>query len=81
VLWPTLVGVWGFVLGYVLVAPLSCETSSSMDPITVCTHVFGIRWYGGNPSLFPAFVIGVISAAIGVAVARYLLMRRRPTAG
>lgn len=81
VLWPALVGVWAFVLGYVLVAPLSCETSSSMDPITVCTHVFGIRWYGGNPSLFPAFVIGVISAAMGVAVTRYLLTRRRPTAG
>jgi hypothetical protein len=81
VLWPALVGVWAFVLGYVLVAPLSCETSSSMDPITVCTHVFGIRWYGGNPSLFPAFVSGVISAAMGVAVTRYLLTRRRPTAG
>jgi hypothetical protein len=79
VLWPALVGVWTFVLGYVLVAPLSCYTSSSMDPITVCTHVFGIRWYGGNPSLFPAFIIGVISAAMGVAVTRYLLTRRRRT--
>jgi hypothetical protein len=79
VLWPTLVGVWVFVLGYVLVAPLSCYTSSSMDPITVCTHVFGIRWYGGNPSLFPAFVIGVISAAMGVVVTRLLLARRRRT--
>ncbi|HET7870314.1 MAG TPA: hypothetical protein VFM85_08350 [Actinomycetota bacterium] len=80
VLWPALVGVWTFVLGFVLVAPLSCETSSSMDPITVCTHVFGIRWYGGNPSLVPAFFIGVISAATSVAVTRYLLTRRR-TAG
>src|SRR6266508_4677853 len=42
VLWPTLVGVWVFVLGYVLVAPLSCYTSSSMDPITVNrTRFFG----------------------------------------
>jgi hypothetical protein len=80
VVWPALVGVWAFVLGYILIAPLSCETSSGMDPITVCTHVFGIQWYGGNPSLLPAFISGMISAAIGVVVTRYLLTRRRRTA-
>lgn len=79
-LWPTLVGVWAFVLGYILVAPLDCETISGMDPITVCTHVFGIRWYGGNPSLLPAFITGMISVAIGVTVTRHLLTRRRRTA-
>ena len=79
VLWPALVGVWASVLGYVLVAPLSCETSSGMDPITVCTHVFGFRWYGGNPSLLPAFITGIISAGVGVAVTRHLLTRRRRT--
>jgi hypothetical protein len=77
VLWPALVAVWAFVAGYVLVAPLSCQTSSGMDPMSVCSYALGlIRWHGsGNPSLMPAFLVGCVSAAIGALVARRLLLR------
>jgi hypothetical protein len=82
ILWPALIGLWSFVAGYVLVAPLSCTTSSGMDPVTVCTHVFGIHWYGRDPGLRPAFISGLTCAVIGVALAlRVMVSRRRGLSG
>ncbi|HEX9716729.1 MAG TPA: hypothetical protein VGA93_02180 [Actinomycetota bacterium] len=77
ILWPVLVGVWAFVLGYGLIAPLGCSTTPGPDAVTVCTHVFGIRWYGGDPGLQPAILAGVVAGAIGASVTRFLLARRR----
>ncbi len=78
VLWPVLVAVWAFAAAYVLVAPLTCQTRSGMDPISVCSYALGlIRGHGsGNPSLVPAFLTGCVSAAIGALIARRLLVRR-----
>lgn len=77
ILWPALVGVWSFVAGYVLVAPLTCTTGSEMDPVTVCTHVFGIRWYGSSPGLKPAIFSGFACAAIGLSLTLRLMVSRR----
>jgi hypothetical protein len=88
VLWPTLVGVWVFVLGYLLVAPLSC-TSTAMavtagSPVavshTTCTNLLGIDYSGTgiyNPSLLPAVLAGVAAGATGALATRFLLRRRR----
>jgi hypothetical protein len=88
VLWPTLVGVWAFVLGYILIAPLSC-TSTAMavtagSPVavshTTCTNILGIDYSGTgiyNPSLVPAGFAGVAAGAAGVLSTRFLLRRRR----
>lgn len=78
VLWPALVAVWAFAAAYVLVAPLTCQTRSGMDPISVCSYALGlIRWHGsGEPSLLPAFLTGCVSAAIGALFARRLLVGR-----
>jgi membrane protease YdiL (CAAX protease family) len=79
----------GFVVGYVLVAPLSCTGSSISaaggglsEGTTVCTNLLGIPYEGGetyNPSLLPALLAGLVLAAIaGVATAWYLRHTARP---
>ena len=90
VLWPALVGVWSFVVAYVLVAPLGC--TSSIVPLvgttdlaaqaghTTCTNVLGIDYSGGgvyNPPLMPALVVGLIVAVVVALVTRRAL---RPSA-
>jgi len=91
VLWPALVGVWAFVLGYLLVAPLAC-TSKTMavaagSPAaafhTTCTNILGIDYSGTgiyNPSLVPAVLAGVTAGTAGAAATRILLRRRRAAA-
>jgi hypothetical protein len=88
VLWPTLVGVWAFVLGYLLVAPLGC-TSKTMAVMagspaapshTTCTNILGIDYSGTgiyNPSLVPALVVAAAAGAVGALATRFLLRRRR----
>lgn len=83
VVWPALVGVWSFVLGYVLVAPLGCSTSSTLPggaARTTCSNVLGIDYSGTGvytPSLFPALMAGLAAAAIGVVVTRQIARRGR----
>jgi hypothetical protein len=80
VAWPVLVGVWSFVLGYVLVAPLSCSTSAAPGDAgrTTCSNVLGIDYSGTdvyNPSLIPALMAGLAAAAVGVVVTRQITRR------
>ncbi len=88
VLWPTLVGVWAFVLGYVLVAPLGCTTtamavtagSPAAESHTTCTNILGIDYSGTgiyNPSLAPAVFAGMAAGAGGALATRFLLRHRR----
>jgi lysylphosphatidylglycerol synthetase-like protein (DUF2156 family) len=88
VLWPALVGVWAFVLGYVLVAPLVCTSTvmavTAGSPVavshTTCTNILGIDYSGTgiyNPSLVPAALAGVAAGAAGALTTRFLLRRRR----
>ena len=88
VLWPALVGVWVFVLGYLLVAPLGCTSmatavtagSSLGASHTLCTNILGIDYSGTgiyNPSLVPALLTGVAAGAAGALATRFLLRRRR----
>ena len=91
VVWPALVGVWLLVLGYVLVAPLTCTSSAvpatvsgnaHVGPLlghTTCTNLLGIDYSGGgiyNPSLMPAFLAGLGAGAVGAFVTRRLFARR-----
>ncbi len=87
VLWPTLVGVWVFVLGYLLVAPLGCTSTAAAvtagSPVatshTTCTNILGIDYSGtGNyqPTLLPALVLGAAAGAAGALATRFLLRRR-----
>jgi len=91
VLWPALVGVWAFVLGYVLVAPLGCTstaisvTAGSPPAVshTTCTNILGIDYSGigiYNPSLVPALLAGVPAGGVGALATRFLIVRRRRTA-
>ena len=88
VLWPALVGVWAFVLGYVLVAPLGCTSTAIAVTVgspaamshTTCTNILGIGYSGTgiyNPSLVPAVLAGVTAGTAGAVATRILLRRRR----
>jgi hypothetical protein len=88
VLWPTLVGVWAFVLGYLLVAPLSCTSrtmavtagSPAAPSHTTCTNILGIDYSGTgiyNPSLVPPLVVAAAAGAAGALATRFMLRRRR----
>ncbi len=91
VLWPTLVGVWSFVLGYILVAPLYCTaTAGPVAPgapfvqHTTCTNVLGIDYSEAgnyNPSLLPGFIAGLMAGAMGAVLTRRVIARRRRSAG
>ncbi|HEX9694043.1 MAG TPA: hypothetical protein VGA74_03435 [Actinomycetota bacterium] len=88
VLWPTLVGVWAFVLGYLLVAPLGCTSTAiavtAGSPVatsrTTCTNILGIDYSGTgtfDPTLLPALVVAAAAGAAGALATRFLLRRRR----
>ncbi len=88
VLWPALVGVWAFVLGYLLVAPLGCTSTAvavtAGSPVavshTTCTSILWIDYSGTgtyDPSLLPALVVAVAAGAAGALAVRFLLRRRR----
>ncbi len=90
VLWPSLVGVWAFALGYVLVAPLGCTSTAisvtgGAQPAvshTTCTNILGIDYSGTgiyNPSLVPALLAGVAAGGIGALVTRFVIVRLRRT--
>jgi hypothetical protein len=83
--------VLGFVVGYVLVAPLSCSGTSiatvggSLSRGTVsCSNVLGIDYEGtGNyhPSLLPALLAGIALASVAGATTAWLSRRHRPHRG
>jgi hypothetical protein len=88
VLWPTLVGVWVFLLGYLLVAPLGCTStaiavtagSPAAPSHTTCANILGIDYSGTGtyePTLLPALVFGAAAGAAGALVTRLLFRRRR----
>ena len=90
VMWPALVGVWAFVLGYLLVAPLACTSTgiavTTGSPLSVshttCTNILGIDYSGTgtyNPSLVPALLAAAAAGSAGILLARFLLGRRRAT--
>jgi hypothetical protein len=86
VVWPVLLGVWAFVLGYVLIAPLGCTTSGSAHVAagsslshTSCTNLLGLNYSGEgvyNPPLLPAFLAGLALCAIVAFVSRQALRAR-----
>jgi hypothetical protein len=86
VLWPVLLGVWSFVVGYVLVAPLGCTTASvpvvasAASSHTSCTNALGIEYSGVgvyNPPLLPALLAGLaIGTVVAFATRRALRARR-----
>ncbi len=95
VLWPAVTAVVGFVVGYVLVAPLSCSTSAtSADPqlllnpvpparTTSCTNLLGIGYSGSGsygPSLWPAVLCALALSVAAAATVRVSLTRPRRAA-
>jgi hypothetical protein len=71
----------GFMVGYILVAPLGCTTGvNSVDPVehTVCTNILGIDYSGTGgyqPNLFPGLIAGLVVAVLFGLGARWLALR------
>jgi hypothetical protein len=71
----------GFMVGYILVAPVTCTTSANpVDPVehTVCSNILGIDYSGTgvyNPSLFPGLIAGLVVALLFGLGARWLARR------
>lgn len=88
VLWPVLSGVWAFLVGYVLVAPMGCTSfagalvggGSQLVGHTVCTNVLGLDYSGGaayRPPLLPALLVGMALGLVVASAVRWLLRRPR----
>lgn len=81
--WPVLYGITGFLLGFVLVAPLFCRSShaarippapAAAETHTTCNSVVGIEYAGAGsytPPVWPAVVAG-----LGVASTAWLVGRK-----
>jgi hypothetical protein len=86
-LWPALIGVWSFVAGYVVVAPLGCSTSAG--PVaadrasagwTSCSNVLGIAYRGAGgyrAPLVPALLVGIATGVVAAVAARRLMRPSR----
>jgi hypothetical protein len=87
IIWPAIAGVWGFTLGYVLLAPIGCSTRGTSEGLTIgfastaatttCNGVF-FDYSGGasyDPPLLPALVVGVLVGAVAIVAMRALLSR------
>ena len=87
---PSIVALLGFFIGFILVTPLGCTvtdtvqvTSSggatSVSPAgTTCSNVVGIAYSGTgiyNPPLWPAALAGVATAGLAGAIALFFLRR------
>lgn len=89
VLWPALSAAWGFVLGYVALAPFGCSSAATRvapgapgihEGPTICSYLFrSVSYAGGEPSLIPPLVSGVVMAVLAAWTVRWLLRRRRST--
>ena len=85
VLWPSLASVWGFTVGYIIVAPLGCTTSGTGAAkelvIRASTTCKGVLFdYSGrplyNPPLLPALLVGLAAGAAAALVVKSIFMRR-----
>lgn len=89
VFWPWVAGVLGFIIGYALVAPLSCVSEASSvtglpgtapkTASTTCSSVLGIHYSGGstyNPPVWPGFLAGVALSVGAAALTRWALRHR-----
>ena len=88
VFWPILVAVIGFWVGFILVTPLGCTTSSvrvvngqysNQESTTRCSNILGIDYSGTglyNPSQAPALRAGLATGALG-GLATALVLRRK----
>lgn len=67
--------VFGFVVGYVLIAPIGCSGTTTpstngslpVEGETICRSVLGWNYSGdgaNDPSLFPALIVGVLCAIL-----------------
>lgn len=86
ILWPAIAGVWGFTVGYILVAPLGCTQTSyplltdaigTSPSTTICNGVL-FDYSGGasyNAPLLPAFLLGAFVAVVSALAVRTLLPR------
>lgn len=78
----------GLVVGYVLVAPLSCTGTSVAaaggalsEGTTTCSNLLGIKYEGAgfyNPSLLPALFAGIALAAVAGVTTVWAYRRTRP---
>jgi hypothetical protein len=82
ILFPALAAVGGLTLGYLLVAPLGCMSSSApgaaSSGTTVCNGVL-LDYSGGgvyNPPLLPALAVGLVTGAVAAVVVRALVSNR-----
>lgn len=88
ILWPSLAGVWGLTIGYMLVAPLGCTSygggpadSVARDSGTMCDGLL-LSYSGGasyNPPLMPALLVGLATAVASALALKMLVGRRRKT--
>jgi hypothetical protein len=92
---PALAGVLGFLIGLILVVPLTCSTSTSTSTTavagasatagtgsTTCTSILGPEYSGSatyDPSYVPALLAGLILGAAAFVSVRAVVVRRRPS--
>ena len=77
--------IFGFTLGYILVAPLTCTMTERVTlggthsgGRTVCSNILGLNYSGRgicNPSLLPALIAGIVVAVLLASGARWLARR------
>jgi hypothetical protein len=85
VFWPIVVAYTGFIVTYVVIAPLGCEWDqrASYPSYVTCTNPIGIEYSGRgdayDPSHVPALLAGVAAAAF-VAWSTRSLIRRSQSA-
>jgi len=76
VFWPPLIAILTLVVGFLLVAPVTCRGTETS---TVCDNLIGIDYSGAgdyNPSLLPALFAGLGSAVVAGALSRVALVHR-----
>jgi hypothetical protein len=88
IFWPPMAGVFGFVVGSLVVAPFSCVATTiglgDARSTTVCSSLIGITYTGAgiqNPSLLPGICAGLLLAAITALTVAAVLWLRREQSG
>ena len=92
VLWPAVGSVVAFIVGFILVMPLGCSTSPSVESAspsgelvaqtTTCNNALGINYSGSglySPSLLPALLAGLVLTLLAAASIRLIVKRRGPS--
>jgi O-antigen/teichoic acid export membrane protein len=83
VFWPVVSGMFGFIVGYILVAPLGCTSEPTLQGAgdigrTACSSVLGITYRGTgsyNPPLWPAVFAALVLGLTFAIMARLFLAR------